>query len=145
MHSNSLLTETVSGSPRSATDNLKIQSAAANLKGTKSMPNLSSAKSHKEIFESGSKRTGRSTLHFGKPEIAFGTRISPGNDTERLPTPDIKQGIISNSRFGHNIQKSVGKLTDDPENDTDSRESSAFTRYTDDYSAKDREDIYLDE
>ena len=165
MHANGLFTETISSSPQTAPENnFESQSTTANLKGTKSMPNLSSAKSQKEISESEPKRKGRGTSHFGKPEIAFGTRISPGNDIKRLSTPDIKQGIIFNSRFGHSArddnQKSVGKTTNDQEKDTDRRDSSAFTRYAsgtesressafnrhvDDYSVKDREEIYADE
>ena len=151
MHSNSLFTETVSNSPQTVTDtDLNIQSTTANLNGTKNVPNLSSARSEKEVSESESKRKGRGISHFGKPEIAFGTRISPGNDTRRLSTPDIKQGIILNSRFGRSDtarddnQKSVGR-TDDQEIDTDSRESSAFTRYADEDTVKDKEDIHLDQ
>ena len=81
MHSNSLLTETVSSSPQTVTENnLKVQFRTANLKGTKSMPNLWSSKSRKEISESGSKRTGRSTSHFGNQKL----RLVPGYHLELI-------------------------------------------------------------
>ena len=113
-----------------------------NLKGTKSMPNLLTTKSGNDFSEYESKKKGRGTSHFGKPEIAFGTRVTPRNDRslERFTTPDIKQGILLSSRFGHS--ETFQDQNEAILGDNESRESSAFTRHTDDDRDKYQEDIY---
>ena len=139
IHPDNSFSEEIINSPQIGRD-LEMQSPIINLSGTKSMPNLALTKSGNDFSEHEFKRKGRGISHYGKPEIAFGTRITPRNDKslERLSTPDIKQSILLSSRFGHSDR--IQDRNEGIVGSTDSRKSSAFTRHADDDRTRELED-----
>ena len=124
------LTQDTSDTPRTIKEsNATAPGSTPNLKGAKSMPDLSPLKN-------GILEPERTPRRYGRPEIAFGTRVASltHRDAKERLSPDIRQDIIANSRFGHSKIGS-GKNKGLPSRDGDingithdtSRRSSVFT------------------
>ena len=121
------------------------QSSASNLKGAKSMPDLSPPlKTQKSVSEP---ETPRGAYQYGKPAIAFGSRVTAKETIERS-SPNIRQDILSSSRFGHSglgsgKNKGLSSREGSADGTTGEYRRQSFTKKLD--NDIDRDDPFFDE